>query len=264
MMKPLAAVLRIALVAGLLVPLVPLVLWSFAGRWVFPDLLPTEWAGRGWAYLASPPARVGEALLNSVVIAAATTLIALLIGLPAARALSRENLPGRRGFELALLLPALVPALAAAMGMQVVIIRLGLTDSLLGVVLVHLIPVLPYVILTMAGVFANYDPDFEAQARTLGAGRWQVWRMVIVPAVLPGVVVSALFAALISWSQYLLTLLVGGGAVRTLPVILLAFVNSGDYAVAAALSLVFIAPALAAQALTARYLTGQGVAVARL
>jgi putative spermidine/putrescine transport system permease protein len=255
---------RLVLSAVLLLPLVPLVIWSFAGRWVFPDLVPAEWALRGWLYLTSPAARVGEAMVNSLVVAGATTGIALMIGLPAARALARGTFPGRRWFERLLLLPVVVPTLAAAMGIQVVIIRLGLNDTLLGVILVHLIPVLPYVVLTLTGVFANVDPDYEAQARTLGAGRWQVWLSVIVPAVLPGVVVSALFAALISWSQYLLTLLVGGGAVRTLPVILLAFVNSGDFAVAAVLSLVFIAPALLAQVLTARYLTGQSAAIARL
>jgi putative spermidine/putrescine transport system permease protein len=89
-------------------------------------------------------------------------------------------------------------------------------------------------------------------------------RRVIVPAVLPGAVVSALFAALISWSQYLLNLLVAGGAVRTLPTILLAFVTGGDYAAAAALSLAFVAPAFLTQALTAGYLTGQSAAIARL
>ncbi len=262
--RVLPPVARLVVSAVLLLPLVPLVIWSFAGRWVFPDLVPAEWGLRGWLYLTSPAARVGEAMINSLVVAGATTGIALAIGLPAARVLARSMVPGRRWFELLLLLPVVVPPMAAAMGIQIVFIRLGLSDTLLGVVLVHLIPVLPYVVLTLTGVFANVDPDYEAQARTLGAGRWQVWRRVIVPAVLPGVVVSALFAALISWSQYLLTLLVAGSAVRTLPVILLAFVNSGDYAVAAALSLVFVAPALLAQLLTARYLTGQNAAIARL
>ncbi len=64
--------------------------------------------------------------------------------------------------------------------------------------------------------------------------------------ILPGIIVAALFAFLISWSQYLLTLLIGGGTVLTLPVLLLAFANSGDYAITAALSLVFIAPAVVA------------------
>lgn len=71
-------------------------------------------------------------------------------------------------------------------------------------------------------------------------------------------VVAALFAFLISWSQYLLTLLIGGGSVITLPVLLLAFANSGDYAITATLSLVFIAPAIVALLLSTRHLAGHG------
>ncbi|MEI2691740.1 MAG: ABC transporter permease subunit [Anaerolineae bacterium] len=67
----------------------------------------------------------------------------------------------------------------------------------------------------------------------LGAGPWRIFWHVTLPAIFPGVVVAALFAFLISWSQYLLTLLIGGGSVITLPVLLLAFANSGDYAITA-------------------------------
>jgi len=125
-----------------------------------------------------------------------------------------------------------------------------------GVILVHMIPVLPYTILILAGIFANYDVDYEHQARVLGAGSWTVFWRVTLPMILPGIIVAALFAFLISWSQYLLTLLIGGGQVLTLPVLLLAFANSGDYAITAALSLVFIAPAVVALLFSARYLTG--------
>jgi putative spermidine/putrescine transport system permease protein len=73
--------------------------------------------------------------------------------------------------------------------------------------------------------------------------------------------VGSLFAFLISWSQYLLTLIIGGGQMITLPVLLFAFANSGDNAITAALSLLFIAPALLLFLLTARYLTGRNVAM---
>jgi len=79
-----------------------------------------------------------------------------------------------------------------------------------------------------------------------------VWTRVTIPALAPGLAVAAAFAFLLSWSQYLLTLLVGGGRVLTLPLLLLGFQRGGDEAVAAALALVFIAPTLIVFALVAR------------
>ena len=150
-----------------------------------------------------------------------------------------------------------MPVLSVAMGIHVAFIRYGLADTLPGVILVHLVPVTPYMVLIMSSVFANYNPDYEGQARTLGATAGQTFRHVTLPAILPGVLVGSLFAFIISWSQYLLTLLIGGGRVVTLPILLFSFANSGDNALTAALSLIFIAPALLFLLLTARYLTGK-------
>jgi putative spermidine/putrescine transport system permease protein len=106
----------------------------------------------------------------------------------------------------------------------------------------------------LVGSFSRLDPDLEAQARTLGANGIAVWRYVTFPALAPGLAVAASFAFLISWSQYLSTLLVGGGRIVTLPLALVAFQRSGDEAVTAALSLVFLAPTLFVFAVVARFL----------
>ena len=86
----------------------------------------------------------------------------------------------------------------------------------------------------------------------------------MLPAIRPGLIVAGLFAFIISWSQYLLTLLIGGGRVITLPVLLFAFANSGDNAITAALSLVFIAPALLLFLFSARHLSGRNAAMGGL
>jgi putative spermidine/putrescine transport system permease protein len=73
----------------------------------------------------------------------------------------------------------------------------------------------------------------------------------------PGLAVAALFVFLISWSEYILTLLVGGGTVRTLPLLLFAAVGSADLTAAAALSLVIVGPPVVLVWLSARHLTGR-------
>lgn len=254
------SLLIIAILIGVAAPLLPLVIWSFAHRWFFPDVLPAAWSGRAWAYVFSSSSQVGRALLNSTIVALAVTLLSALIGLPAGRALGLYSFRGKTAVLFLILAPAIMPVIAVAMGIHVVFLRLGLADSRLGVILVHLIPVLPYIVLILTGVFASYNVDYEGQARTLGARPYQVFWHVTLPAIWPGLMVGCLFAFLISWSQYLLTLLIGGGQVITLPVLLFAFANSGDNAITAALSLVFIAPALLLFWLTARYLTGRHTA----
>src|SRR5206468_11001717 len=132
--------------------------------------------------------------------------------------------------------------------------RYWLSETTAGVVLVHLIQSVPYAILMLAGSFSRLDPDLEAQARTLGASRISVLRYVTLPAIAPGIAVAAAFAFLISWSQYLMTILIGGGRVLTLPLALVAFQRGGDEAITAALSLVVLVLTLAGFVAVSRYL----------
>ncbi len=237
-----------------IVPVLLLALASVGRVWFWPALLPPEWSLRAWRYVGSGSGGVAEALGTSAGIAVVVAIVSVLAALPAARALALHDFAGKRLLLFALLLPVLAPPLAAAMGLHTMFLYAGITDTVAGVALVHLVPAVPYATLVLTGSFANFDTDWEAQARTLGAGTWAVWTRVTLPALAPGLAVAAAFAFLMSWSQYLLTLLVGGGRVLTLPLLLLGFQRGGDEAVASALALVFIAPTLVVFALVARLL----------
>jgi putative spermidine/putrescine transport system permease protein len=243
-----------AAAAWAIIPILLLAILSFAQRWFWPDLVPSGWSSRAWLYIASPASAVSPALATSLWIAIAVTVISIAVALPAARALAWYEFPGKRAFFFLLLLPVIAPPLASAMGVHGLFLRLGLTETISGVILVHLIPAVPYTILMLTGSFTRFHPDWEAQARTLGASTLAVWRFVTLPAIAPGLAVAAVFAFLISWSQYLFTVLIGGGQVLTLPLILVSFQRGGDEAITAALALVFLAPTLAAFALTAKCL----------
>jgi putative spermidine/putrescine transport system permease protein len=244
------------LVVGLLLPFVPLVLWAVAGSWPYPRLLPESYTARAGTLLADPASEITRGLVTSTVIAVAVAVVAGLVGLCAGRALGLYRFRGKRLVQFLMLAPIIVPALAVTMGIQVLFIRYGLADTMQGVALVHLIPTVPYVTLVMSSVFANYEVAYEEQARVLGAGPLRILRTVTLPAVFPGLAVACLFAFIISWSEYILTLLVGGGAVTTMPLLLFAYIGGNDVTLAAALGLVFIVPPLLLLALTSRYLTG--------
>ncbi len=245
------------LAVGVLAPLVPLLLWAVAGEFRYPALLP-EPSGRGLALLGDEA--VLAALGTSVLIALSVAALATLAGAAAGRALGLHTFRGRRAVQLLLLAPVLVPTLAVALGIQVFFIRYGLADTVAGVVLVQLIPTVPYASLVMAASFASFDIGIEDAGRVLGAGPLARLRRLTLPAVAPGLAVAALFAFLISWSEYVLTLLIGGGTVRTLPLLLFASIGSADLTAAAALSLVIAAPPVLLVGLTARFLTGHRAA----
>jgi putative spermidine/putrescine transport system permease protein len=256
----LRGVIRGAIVAGILVgvllPFVPLLLWSVSFSWRFPNLVPAEFSLRSWRYLATPASKLGEALVWSLLVAVTVTILSIIIGIPAGRALGLYRFKGKTAMEFLILAPVIMPGIAVIMGIHVLFIRYGLADTPLGVILVHLIPTTPYVVTVLAGVFANYDPDYEEQARVLGANAWRTFVRVTLPLIFPGVAVAGLFGFLISWNQYVLTLIIGGGRVITLPLLLFSFARSGDNAIAAALALVFLGPAILMIILATRYLTG--------
>jgi len=235
-------------------PFVPLFLWAFAGEWRFPDLLPTEWSPRGISYLLEPGGRVLGATINSLLIGVSVAVASVVVGMPAGMALGGYEWRMKGAVIFVILLPILVPPLASTMGIHLTFIRLGLADTMLGVFLVHLVPTVPYTAIILTSIFAERTGELEETARTLGAGPWQAFRYVTLPEVAPGVAVAGLFAFLISWGQYILTLLIGGGNVVTLPMLLFSAASGNDPVVTSALAIVFALPAVLALVVALRYL----------
>jgi putative spermidine/putrescine transport system permease protein len=242
-------------ILALALPLIPVAVWSISASWFFPDIVPRSWSLRSWNYLFTPDAKVIPAFVTSLTIAITVALIAGVIGLSAGRALGLHSFRGKRLVYFLILAPEIVPPLTVAMGNQITFIKLGLADSVLGVILVQLVPTIPYVTLVMSAVYSNYDTNYEDQARVLGASPLRAFVHVTLPAIFPGLIVASLFAFLIAWSEYIMTLLIGGGVVRTLPLVMFSFATS-DLSVASALCVLFVAPAVVILVLSSRYLSG--------
>ncbi|WP_051305933.1 ABC transporter permease [Desulfogranum mediterraneum] len=256
--------LGLAILLLVLLPFVPLLLWSVSEQWFYPGLLPQKFGLRSWSYIFSTASsQIAGGLVQSIGLSGVTTCLSLLIGIPAGRALGLYSFAGKRLIALLLLLPVIVPPLCVSMGLHLWFIRLGLAETFFGVVLVHLSFCLPYTIFVLWGVFADYNPEFEEQARCLGAGRLQTLVRVTLPFIFPGLCLAALFSFLLSWSQYLSTLIIGGGKLLTLPILLFSLMDSGDRPVAAAVSLLFVLPALLVLLANGRLLGRQGLSGVR-
>lgn len=244
--------LLLVLLVLLFAPIAIFVIYAFSTRYFYPALLPREWTIEPFLRQIQNP-RTLTALRLSTQIALVVSVLSLLVGYPAARVLGMRQFRGKAIVYLLLFLPTVVPPVATGIGLNVLFLRLGLAGSGFGVALAHLIPVLPYVVFSLAGVFAQYDPHYEYQAQVLGASNRRVFWRVTLPLIFPGIVVAALWAFLISWSQYLLTFLIGGGRVITLPILLFSTVSGGNPTTIAILSLLFVAPLLLILTATSRY-----------
>jgi putative spermidine/putrescine transport system permease protein len=241
----------VALLAALAfaVPLGAIVVRAVADVWRAPALVPQEWGLRGFREGLSGGA-TAEAFANSLVVGALTTLVALVLAWPAARVLGERRLRRSGPVFLLLALPLLVPPYATGAGLAEPFIRLGLIDTRAGLVLAHLTAVLPYVVLVLLGGFGARLAELEDMGRALGLSPLRRLAWVTVPAVRPTLAAAAALGFLVSWSQYGSSLAVGGG-IPMAPLVLLPFVGP-DPQVAAAVSTLYVLPALLALAVAAR------------
>lgn len=230
----------VVVAAWLILPLVPLLVWAVADRWSFPDALPSAWGVQGWR--GATDAGLPEALVRSLGLGLAVAAVATPLGVMAGRVLGWRL--GRRPRLLVgvLLVPLVLPPLAVSMGLDVVMIRAGLPEPL-SVVLLLATLALPYTAYTSAVGFSRTSPDLAAQARALGATARQARARVVLPAIRGPIVVAALLAFLVGWSDYVVTLLVGGGQLITAPVLLgSAAAGSGNDAIVAAMAVATLVP----------------------
>ena len=244
--RPGGRALRLTVAALLTVwfalPLVPLLLWFFADRWSVPAVLPTEWGFDGVTSALANGAlpAFGQSLVLALVVAA----IATPLGAMAARALTRGAVPFPRLVSGILLAPLALPAFVAVMGLTIVLLR-ARVPGVVGVVILLVAAALPYTVYTMRVAYAAHDLAYEDEARTLGASRWHVLWRVHLPLVAPGLARAAFLAFLVGWSDYVITVLVGGGTIVTLPLLVASFAAGvGNDAVVAVLSVSAIVPPL--------------------
>lgn len=227
------------IIISIAVPFLPLILSSFSFGWRWSEVIPHSFNLRAWEYVFSNSSGTWTAVKNSLQIAFVVTMVNLWLAIPAADALARMKLKGKWFIEGIIYAPIIIPSFVAVMGMHMTFIRLGLTETIVGVILAHIIPTLPYMVRALIVSYSTLGFQWEEQARMLGARRFQRFWYVVLPHILPGVIAGSSLSVLISLSQYLITFLVGSGQVMTLPLLLFPFISGGDPAIGSAYTLLF-------------------------
>lgn len=232
-----------------LTPFALLALWSIGRHWYYPALLPPVFTAEAWLELLRG-GRLLSATVTSIVLGMGAGLLCSAVGLPVGRSLARLSGWRRHTGAALAFLPVAAPPIAIATGLQFSFLRLGLGGTLLGVLLSHAVPAIGYGALYFLGVFSVFDDRIEDEARSLGATPRQAFFHVVIPMLRRPLADAFALGFLVSWAQVPLTLLVGGGLVRTLPIEVFAFVQSGQDRIAATGALILLLPALAALAAT--------------
>lgn len=223
------------------VPLLVIVAWAFSSSWPWPSLVPEAFSSRGLEEIFAPSQHLGAVLAQSIGIALAVAILSTAVAAFASRALAFYQFKGKSLFRFSTVLPFLIPATVFAMGVQVLFIHAGLAGTVVGVVIAHTIVALPYAIAILGDVMAAAGTRLEQQARIAGAGRFRAFIHVQLPLLLPGILSASAMSYILSFSQYFLTLLIGGGAVRTFAVTMFPYLASGDRTIASAYGVVFLA-----------------------
>jgi len=205
--------------------LAALAIWSVAGLWQFPDVLPRSFSLGGWQKVLP---RLGAPLSTTIAVALVATLFALLLVL---LCLAREDETGKRpgpGGMAMLYLPLVMPQVAFLLGLQLLFLLAGLQASFTALALVHLIFVLPYVFLSLSDQWRAYDRRYDAVSASLGRSRWQTLLKVRLPMLLRPLLVAAAIGFAVSVGQYLPTLLIGAGRWPTITTEAVALASGGN------------------------------------
>jgi arabinogalactan oligomer/maltooligosaccharide transport system permease protein len=164
--------------------------------------------------------------VNSLVVSFATAAVAIAIATPTAYALARFPFVGKRTGMKTLLMTQMFPGVASAVPLYLILDALHLLDTRSGLVLVYAATAVPFAIFQLRGAFLSIPVDLEEAAMVDGATRTQAFLKVALPAARPAIAVTALFAFMSAWNEFILAAtLLGRESAFTLPVVLQSWVT---------------------------------------
>lgn len=209
------------------------------------------------ADLRSPAYTFRQALWNSTRVALGTALLSAGVGVPAGYALARARFKGRRVLTLFFLSTYMLPPISLIVALYVILGKLGLRDSVTGLILVYSSFITPFVVWIMRGYFAAIPNEIEEAARIDGCSRFGTFYRVALPLSLPGLVTTLLFALLLAWDEFFYALILTSSLkAKTIPVAIAEFSGQHmvDYGMIAAGGVLAALPPVLIALLLQRYI----------
>ena len=154
----------------------------------------------------------------TLLVAVSVIVISVIIGVPASYVLARSNFPGKKIVMLLFLLPILIPPITFGIPLATVMYNFGLGRTVLAVILVNLVPSVPFVIITMTPFIEQINPSIENAARMCGASMYRVFTKILAPLLIPGILAASILVLVRTVGMFDLTFLVSGPSSDTLVV----------------------------------------------
>jgi multiple sugar transport system permease protein len=187
-------------------------------------------------------------MLNSVIVGIITTVLVITLAVIGAYGLVRFRFPGRDAIAHFVLFTYLLPAVVLLLPLYLMISRLGLANSLFGLVLAYTTFCLPFALWLLRSFVMGIPIDLEEAAMIDGAGRMRAFVDVVLPQALPGIISTALFSFIMSWNEYLYALVfINVDDRKTLPPGVLTMLNQNqnvEWALLMAASVLMTLPVL--------------------
>ena len=182
-----------------------------------PTFFPQTWSLQGYVRLFQET-RFALFFRNSLIVASGTTVLSMIVASLGGYALSRFRYPGFAIFARATLLAYMVPSIMLVIPLFVVLVSLGLADTLQSLIITNTTFTLPFALWLMRAYFGNIPIDLDESAMIDGCTRFQALLKVVMPLAAPGMVATSIFAFTNSWNEFLYaSVLIHSDALRTLP-----------------------------------------------
>ncbi|MCH1638482.1 ABC transporter permease subunit [Paenibacillus timonensis] len=224
-------------------PLLNLLVLAFSEKWNYPDVMPATWGFKWWNFVLAKDDIVSSISL-SFLIAAIVTALSILICIPAAYAFARIQFPLKRMFLFSFLLTHAFPKMGLYVSIAVLFYRIGLMNTLLGVVLIHMINVLMFMTWIPTAAFRNVHRAQEESARDVGATPFRVFRSITLPMAMPGIMVASVFTFLNSLDEAQGTFLVGIPDFKTMPIVMYSIISDFPSSAGAVFSIILTLPTI--------------------
>lgn len=228
------------LVAASLLPLGVLLLYAAAPGWHFPELIPEHFDSRAFEFFGAQSSSLMRHMVSSVAYSGLAVVLSLVMCIVPAHHFARRRFGGKALLEGLFLAPALVPSMTFSMGVHYLFIKVGLADTFAGVVLVLTIFSYPYMLRALTAGYQAFGEEYELCAKNLGAGPVQRFLAIDLPMLVPSILAGGSVVFLVTFSEYFLVFLIGGGAVDSYTGSLFPYLNSSDRSLGALMTIVFL------------------------
>jgi len=213
-------------------------------RYIFTGELPAAYlqANANRAMISDAARQVPGSLVNSATVALSSMVLNLLLGTPAAFVFARYAFPGKKLSFMFLILTPLVPSVALVTPIYIMLQALGLVGTQAGIILVHTAKALPFTVLILSVFFRKMPSEIFEAALLDHCGRFQTFFRIAVPLALPSIAATGLFAFMLSYSEYMFSMVLSGdAATRPVSVVMAALARNTDVSWSLLNTAIFIA-----------------------